>query len=132
MNLSETGSTGTMVGLRLPPAVPEIPVGSIVEALAYYRDHLGFEVDWGDEEGGIGGISRDDCRIFLTNTWFRSGRGNQPPILIWLNLDGIPQVDHLYAEWVSRGATIVSPPERKPWGLYEFTAADPDGNQFRV
>ena len=38
----------------------------------------------------------------------------------------------LHASWSSLGAKIVSKPESKPWHLHEFTAADLDGNQFRV
>jgi hypothetical protein len=34
--------------------------------------------------------------------------------------------------WSANRVTIVSPPESKPWGLHEFTAADPDGNLFRI
>jgi len=29
-------------------------------------------------------------------------------------------------------AELISTPESKPWGLHGFTAADPDGNLFRV
>ena len=28
--------------------------------------------------------------------------------------------------------TIISPPERKPWGAYSFWFADPDGNKIAV
>ena len=116
----------------LPGAVPEIPVDSIDRAVSYYTTHLGFRLDWGDEAGGIAGISRGDCRLFLTNRAFREQHRNAAPVLVWLNLDGTREVDALHDAWRRSGARIVSPPESKPWKLREFTVADVDGNLFRV
>lgn len=115
-----------------PPAVPEIPVANIGLAVEYYTSKLGFTFDWGNDGGGIAGISRGDCRLFLTNTSFRSHHSNAIPILIWLNMDSEAQVNELHAEWSAHGAKIISPPEPKEWKLHEFTAADLDGNLFRV
>lgn len=114
-----------------PPAIPEIPVSHLHRAITYYREKLGFSFDWGEDDG-IAGVSRGQCRIFLTDTSFRSTHRNQPPVVIWLNVDGKAEVDSLHAAWQMTGAKIVSPPEDKPWNLREFTAADPDGNLFRV
>jgi len=116
-----------------PGAVPEIPVGDVDQAAAYYEAHLGFTTDWGDESGGgIGGISRGHCRLFLTNRAFREGYGNSGPVVIWLNLKSKAEVDDLHESWSHRGARIVSSPESKPWKLHEFTATDLDGNLIRV
>jgi predicted lactoylglutathione lyase len=115
-----------------PGAVPEIPVSDIDAAAAYYQDRLGFTLDWGGEDGGIAGISKGDCRMFLTNRAFREEYGNAAPVLIWLNLSSKQDVDELCEAWSRRQARIVSRPESKPWKLHEFTAADLDGNLFRV
>jgi len=118
---------------EFPGAVPEIPVRNVDEAAAYYANTLEFTVDWGDAGGvGIGGISRGQCRLFLTDRSFRAPHGNAAPVVIWLNLPNNREVDALHDNWRSRGARIVSPPESKPWKLYEFTAADLDGNLLRV
>jgi len=117
---------------EFPGAVPEIPVSNIDKAGAYYQEHLGFTFDWGNDEGGIGGISRGQCRMFLTNEAFRQGHRNSGPIVVWLNLNSREEVNALHAEWSATGAKIVSLPESKPWKLHEFTAADLDGNLFRV
>jgi len=119
---------------ELPSAVPEIPVAELGTALAYYQQQLGFSHDWGDESGGgIAGISQGSCRLFLADPVFRERRyGNLAPILVWLNLSSRLQVDDLHDQWSRAGAKIVSPPESKPWKLYEFTAADLDGNLLRV
>ena len=41
-----------------PKAIPEIPVADVEKAAAYYVNVLGFNLDWGDDQGGIGGISQ--------------------------------------------------------------------------
>lgn len=120
------------MNLHFPAAVPELPVSDLNKATAYYQNHLGFTLDWGGEEGGIAGISSGNCRIFLTNNNFREGYRNTGPVLVWLNLDSMEQVNELFEFWSTRQARIVSRPESRPWGLYEFTAEDLDGNLFRV
>jgi len=121
------------VNAPFPAAVPEIPVTDLPAALDYYRTRLGFTVDWGEGDGGgIAGISRGDCRLFLTDAAFREHYGNRGPIAIWLNLDSSDAVDALHESWRGSEARIVSPPESRPWGLHEFTATDPDGNRLRV
>jgi uncharacterized glyoxalase superfamily protein PhnB len=118
--------------VTFPATVPEIPVAEVDAAVAYYVRHLGFTLDWGGNIGGIAGISRGECRLFLANADFRSGHGNLGPVLFWLNLSSHAEVDDLYSEWKSAGARLVSAPEDKPWKLREFTAEDPDGNRIRV
>lgn len=118
--------------MTLPAPVPEIPAADVDTAAAYYVNALGFELDWGNDDGGIAGISRGDCRLFITNRAFRAPHGNTGPILFWINLDGKAAVDALFAEWKAARAIIVSEPQDKPWKLREFTAADVDGNLIRV
>ena len=117
---------------EFPAAVPEIPVTDMNAALHYYEGKLGFNIDWGGADGGIAGISKGHCRMFLTDSDFREHRGNVPPVMVWLNLDSKEEVDELYEIWNSGEARIISPPDSKPWKLHEFTASDLDGNLFRV
>src|SRR5436853_7247252 len=70
---------------EFPGAVPEIPVSNVDRAADYYRNNLGFNLDWGDEAGGgIAGISKGQCRMFLTNPAFREMYGNSGPVVVWL------------------------------------------------
>ena len=117
---------------KLPRAVPEIPVSNIDNAVEYYVHALGFHLDWGDENGGIAGISQGDCRIFLTNSAFRQSYRHREPVNVWLNLSSREEVNELFTRWRQAGAKIVSEPEDKPWNLREFRVADDDGNQLRV
>ncbi len=117
---------------RFPTAIPEIPVSNVDRATEYYVNALGFHFDWGDDQGGIGGISQGECRMFLTNAPFRQEYGNGGTVVVWLNLESREEVDELCHRWRAAGAKILADPEDKPWRLREFTAADPDGNQLRV
>lgn len=118
--------------MDFPPVCPEIPVSDLSAALVRYRDRLGFTIDWSDEELGLAGISRGGSRIFLSNAGYRAQLGNRPPVVLWLNLSSRVEVDALHAEWEAAGAGVEGPPTARPYKLYEFFAADPDGNRFRV
>ena len=85
--------------MTFPAAVPEIPAANVDKAVAYYVNTLGFTFDWGDDQGGIAGISRGNCRLFITNRSFRESYGNIGPILFWLNLDSKAEVDELFEQW---------------------------------
>jgi len=117
---------------QFPNAVPEIPVSNVDTAAEYYVNVLGFRLDWGNDDGGIGGISQGQCRMFLTNTHFREQYGNIGTVVVWLNLESKKEVDELYDRWRQAGAKIIAEPEDKPWHLREFRVSDADGNQLRV
>jgi uncharacterized glyoxalase superfamily protein PhnB len=120
--------------MTFPAPVPEIPASNVDKAVEYYVGTLGFTFDWGDDEGGIAGISRGDCRLFITNHSFRESYANvgSSPLAFWLNLTSKGEVDELFAEWKAAGAKIASEPADKPWKLREFFATDPYGNLIRV
>ncbi|MEN2709272.1 VOC family protein [Sphingomonas sp. NPDC092331] len=118
--------------MSFPAACPEIPVSDLAAALDWYRTRLAFTIDWSDEALGLAGVSRGASRMFLSNAAYRAHLGNAPPLVLWLNLNGRAEVDALHAEWSERGVAIDAPPRAEPWKLYEFFAADPDGNRFRV
>lgn len=118
---------------EFPNAVAEIPVADMAKALTYYEGCLGFAVDWGRDGGGIAGISQGRSRIFLTDRTIREYFHNEPPVVIWFNLDSKEQVDALHEKWKANGARILHPPESKSWSrLHEFVAKDLDGNFIRA
>ena len=118
--------------MDFPAPCPEIPIADLADALAYYRDRLGFEIDWSDEALGLAGISRGEARLFMATAAFRDGQSNAGPLVLWINLSGRAEIDALHAEWAAAGAEIVAAPEAKPWKLYEFLARDLDGNVLRA
>lgn len=118
--------------MQFPPVCPEVPVSDLAEAMAWYRDRLGFTIDWGDPGLGLAGLSRDGTRLFLSSGDYRATLGNRPPVVLWINLEDRGAIDALHAEWAAAGARIRAAPAARPYKLYEFLAEDPDGNVFRV
>jgi predicted enzyme related to lactoylglutathione lyase len=113
--------TGKQPLTSLAPPVPELPVAVVVRAQQLYRDALGFEIGWLDPDG-IGAVSRGDVAIF-----FRKTAAPFDAVVHWVFADDI---DATYAELKALGANIVEPLEKKPWGLWQFTVEDIDGNRF--
>ena len=119
--------------MLFPPVCPEIPVTDLADAVTYYRDQLGFTIDWADEDPeGLAGLSRGDARLFMTSPSMRSYPAFRGPAVVWLNLSNRAEIDALHDEWAQAGALILTPPQAKPYKLYEFFAKDRDGNCFRV
>jgi catechol 2,3-dioxygenase-like lactoylglutathione lyase family enzyme len=90
---------------------------------AYFRDALGFKVDWVDPDGDFGAVSRGDAQLFLCERC-----QGTPGAWAWVFAR---DVDRLHAEFVERGATILERPSDRPWGMREMRVADRDGNVLR-
>lgn len=116
--------------MRLPHAVPELPVSDVEAAGQSYARQMGFSVDWSHEDS-LAGISRDDARVFLRRRTPEEAT-ERYSVLIWLNMASAAEVDLLHAEWKERGALIVEDLRTAVYNLREFTAQDPDGNRIRV
>ena len=103
---------------------PILSVRSLAASQRYYRDALGFQVNW--EHGDpptFGSVSRGDGVLFLC-------QGCQGPPGAWTMMLA-RDVDRLHEEFVRRGAIIRMPPTNMPWGMREMQVADPDGNVMR-
>lgn len=118
--------------MQFPISCPEVPVAGLNAALAYYRDKLGFTVDWADEQLGLAGLSQGDSRLFMASSEYRSALANRGPLVLWLNLSSREEVQALHDRWAAAGVKIADAPEAKPYKLFEFFAEDLDGNFMRV
>ncbi|MEU9039480.1 VOC family protein [Streptomyces sp. NPDC048352] len=61
-----------------------------------------------------------------------SGRADAPPapgLRLWLQVE---DVEAAHQELRERGAEVLRPPQREPWGLIEMWIADPDGVRIAV
>ena len=122
----------------IPRISPILGVKRVRQAAEYYRDVLGFSLDpvdgvfqpSPDEPDGVYAIVKNG------NVWihFQIRRDTIPARSrqsiereVYLYVDDISAT---YAELVSRGATIISPPSNTPYGLREFTIEDLNG--FRL
>ena len=101
---------------------PELPVPDVRAAQEYYRDKLGFEIGWYNEEGKIGAVSHGDCSVF-----FREVTGETSPSTFWVFCKDL---DAAQTEFARRGANITDKLELKPWGLRQLTVEDHRANKF--
>ncbi len=103
---------------------PIINVRSLHASQRYYRDALGFKVDWEDgEPPDFGSVSRSNMVLFMC-------QGCQGTPGAWV-FTFTHDVDRLYKEFVDRHAIIRMPPTNMRWNLREMHVADPDGNVLR-
>jgi RimJ/RimL family protein N-acetyltransferase/uncharacterized glyoxalase superfamily protein PhnB len=120
-------------GQRCYALEPVLPVRSVAETSAFYRDVLGFAVEflYGDPPTHAG--------VFL-GEWTNQGARIQfsqvesdEPITHagWLYLFVSGDIDGLYARLQANGVQIVEEIASEPWGMREFTIADCNGHQLR-
>ena len=108
--------------MKIVQPTPELPVPNLAEAQAYYRDRLGFRIEWTNEAGRIGAVSHGSCALF-----FRETEDVVRPAKFWVFTD---DVDAAAAELSARGAEIVEPVRDAAWGMRQFTVRDLCGNLF--
>lgn len=110
---------------RFRGLIPILNVRDVPAAIAYYRDKLGFRLDWewGDPPG-FACIDRGSARIFLC-------QGAQGGPGMWLCID-VEDVDALHREYQASGAIIRQPPTNFPWGMREMNVEDLDGHRLRM
>lgn len=117
--------TATNSAPALNSVTPILAVRDFDEALAYYRDTLGFSVSWtwGDPPN-IGAVARGAVEIQLV----LAGSGGPPgPSCLYCQVSG---VDAVYGEFRERGATILGEPADRPYGMRDFKLTDPSGNRI--
>jgi uncharacterized glyoxalase superfamily protein PhnB len=103
--------------------MPELPVRDMGGAVAYYRDVLGFCVNY--EQHDIAVMDRDSIRVLLV----AATAAHAGPGACYVYVD---DADALYGELVAAGANVQGPPVSRPWGLREFRVLDPEGNQLTL
>ena len=109
---------------ELSPAVPILNVGDLQRSLRYYRDQLGFQVDWehGDPPD-FGSVTRGHTTIFLCEGCQGTPGG-------WMMVFA-RDVDDLHEDFSDRGAKIRMAPKDMPWDIREMHVSDLDGNVIR-
>jgi predicted enzyme related to lactoylglutathione lyase len=101
--------------------MPELPLTDVPAGVAYYRDVLGFTVNYAQHDIGV--MDRDKVRLLLVaRTERHTGIGS---CYFYVH-----DADALHAELVSRGANVQGEPVSQPWGLREFKVLDLEGNQL--
>ena len=112
---------------QLTGIAPQFLVDNLDRAIAYYRDKLGFELDF-DYESFYASVTRDGFAIHLKHAPKLAGdkehRKQNEHLDAYISVSGIRA---LFSELEMRGARIIKPLEERPWGCLDFYVEDPDG-----
>jgi len=100
-------------------ALPELPFDDVAAAVAYYRDVLGFRINYVQPDLGV--MYRDGVTVLLiARTERHKGIGSA--------YFYVEDADALYAELRANGAGVQGEPVSHPWGLRDFHVLDLEGN----
>lgn len=107
-------------------------MADVEAAVAYYRDVLGFGGEWFWREGGpearptfgIVRFGKATVMFSLQPELAAKVEGHQ-------HYFGADDVAKLYARHIAAGARVISPLEKKPWGISEYTVRDITGYHLR-
>ena len=111
---------------RLTYIAPVLRVSDLKRSLAFYRDQLGFDLDFCYEEF-YASVSRDGCHIHLQCA--RPTPRDQAAFARDELIDAclvVQNVDVLSSTFTSAGVTFAVPLRQMPYGV-EFYVRDPDG-----
>ena len=108
--------------------------------VAFYRDVLGFEVDW-DGESPYAEFKNDGVRFSMYARRLLAELLGQEPSFptgtngtfeLAIDLPRFEDVDSAYARIVAAGGRPVYAPRDEPWGMRSSMVADPDGNLIEI
>lgn len=114
-----------------PAISPFFVVSDVGRSIAFYRDHLGFEVTFSEPSASpfFAILVRDGAQLFL-----KSQAGVEPvpnasrhPHLRWDAFVQAPEPDALAAEFAATGTAFAAPLADTHDGLRGFEVRDPDG-----
>lgn len=111
-------------------ATPILFSRDVTAAAAFYRDQLGFEIDFlHGQPPFYGAVSRDGACLHLRfvhePNFVALARTEESLILATIQVTG---VEALFAEFEARGVDLPQRLVRQTWGGLDFHVRDPDGN----
>jgi len=112
------------VTVQFHSLIPTLPVKDIMEAVEFYRDVLGFQVDFTyGEPPGHAGVHKEQACVHFTSS-------RSTPASGWLYII-VDDVDALHAEYQKRGLKVVEELATYPWGMREFAVKECNGYVLR-
>jgi uncharacterized glyoxalase superfamily protein PhnB len=103
---------------------PEVPARDLMDSIRYYEERLGFRLVMQLPVGAYAIVERDAVAVHL----FESAPDAATPIAFHIF---VPELDELFEELKSRGASLLTNIQTRPWGNRDFRAADPFGNELK-
>ena len=106
---------------------PQLLVDNLDRAIAYYRDSLGFELDF-QYESFYASVTRDGFAIHLKQAEKlvadRAHRKQHEHLDAYI---AVSNIRDLFRELQTRGADVIRPLKEEPWACIDFYVEDPDG-----
>jgi uncharacterized glyoxalase superfamily protein PhnB len=119
-----------MPEIALKPAVPILFVRDVTAAARFYRDRLGFAVDFlHGTPPFYGAVSRGAACLhlrFVHAPNFPELAAREPSLI--LATIEVGDVRALFDEFAAQGVDLPQRPTRQDWGGTDFHVRDPDGN----
>ncbi len=112
---------------RVTAIAPQFLVDDLDRTIGYYRDRLGFDLDF-QYEDFYASVSRDGFAIHLKRApklaAERAHRKQHEHLDAYFGVSGIRD---LFDEFQSRGAKVIRPLDERPWACLDFYVEDLDG-----
>ncbi|HZS60523.1 MAG TPA: glyoxalase superfamily protein [Gemmatimonadaceae bacterium] len=116
----------------LKSAVPIFFVRNVERSAAWFRDALGFDIDFlYGEPPFYGSVSRDGVCLhlrFVHQPYFTQVAAHEESLILATIL--VEDVRALFEEFKARGVEFPQALTKQPWGGTDFHVRDPDGNIF--
>jgi catechol 2,3-dioxygenase-like lactoylglutathione lyase family enzyme len=116
--------------IRLKPAIPILFVRNVSASAAFFRDKLGFEIDFlHGEPPFYGSVSRGAAHLhlrFVHKPNFADLAAHEESLI--LATIEIPEIEALFKEFEESGVEFAQVPIRQAWGGTDFHVRDLDGN----
>lgn len=113
---------------HLTGIAPQFLVDDLDRAIAYYRDQLGFHLDF-KYESFYASVVRDGFAIHLKHATRPPGerehRKQNEHLDAYISVAGIHR---LFDDLRARGTKLTKTLEDRPWGCTDFYVEDPDGH----
>lgn len=115
-------------------------VSNYKDSFLFYRDLLGFDVGWGDENTGYAEFNTGSIQLavlrkelmaeVVSSTEEPASVANQDKTFLILAVDN---VDEVYQQLQDNQVKIVAPPQdHSDWGIRTAHFRDPDGNLIEI
>jgi catechol 2,3-dioxygenase-like lactoylglutathione lyase family enzyme len=108
---------------RFEAVTPRVPVRSVEEALAFYRNQLGFDLGW---QWGTPVTHANVCRDSISLDLISAPDARSGTAMAYIQVSG---VDAYYAELSARGVRA-SDLGNRDYGMRDFEVVDPHGNRL--
>ena len=108
--------------------------------VAFYRDVLGFAIDW-DGSGPYAEFRHEGVRFSMYERAQLPGLLGQEPaypsgingtLELAIDLPSSADADSMFARVVAAGGQPVYAPRDEPWGMHSSMIADPEGNLIEI